>query len=57
MNRDFVKNGPVDPESLFVQENCRDNVLSGIVISSLIYTLSQVMLLDEQLFDMQYPYA
>ncbi len=57
MNKDFVKDGPVDPEQLFIQENCRDSVLPAIVISSLIYTLSQVMLLDEKTFDLQYPYS
>jgi hypothetical protein len=57
MNRDFVKSGPIDLEELFMQENCRDSVLPATLISSLIYTLSQVMLLDEQTFDAQYPYS
>lgn len=57
MNRDFVKNGTVDPEQLFVQENCRDSILSATVISSLIYTLSHTMILDEDAFDTMYPYS
>lgn len=57
MNKDFVKNGPINPEQIFIQENCRDSVLPGTVISSLIYTLSQVILLDEQWFDRLYPYS
>lgn len=57
MNRDFVKDGPVDAEQIFIQENCRDSILPATVISSLIYTLSQVMLLDEKEFDRQYPYG
>lgn len=57
MNRDFVKNGPIHPEDLFIQEHCRDSILPGTVVSSLIYTLSQVLLLDEKSFDMQYPYS
>jgi len=57
MNRDFVKNGTVDPEQLFVQENCRDSILPATVISSLIYTLSHTMILDEDAFDTMYPYS
>jgi len=56
MQRDFIKDGPIDLDQIFIQENCRDSVLSRIVMSSLVYTLSQVMLLDEQGFDTQYPY-
>lgn len=56
MNKDFVKNGPIYPEQLFIQEQCRDSILPATIISSLIYTLSQVMLLPESQFDIQYPY-
>jgi len=57
MNRDFVKDGLINPEQLFIQENCRDSLLPAAIISSLIYTLSHVMLLDEAAFDVLYPYG
>lgn len=57
MNRDFVKNGPIDPDQLFVQENCRDSILPATVISSLVYTLSHTMMLSQDAFDTMYPYS
>ncbi len=56
INKSFVKNGEVLVDDFFVQEYCREELLSSAVMRSLLYTLAHTLVLDEQSFDDLYPY-
>lgn len=56
IRKDFVKDGIINPDEFFIQEDCSAELLDISVIERMVLNLQDVLVLDEVSFDAKYPY-
>jgi hypothetical protein len=56
LRKDFVRQGAIDAEQFFIQEDCSAELLDPLVIQNMVVNLQQQLVLDESSFDLKYSY-